>query len=154
MKEGFSRPALRVVDGRSRPNASLHAHSLRTWTKTVLAEITEDLTRLEARVEQRTHPIQEVQQRPHVPPAESASAVPLRIVHPDDEKNRLLFDDEGIGEDEIATATLAEIYASQGLVKKAVRMMEEVLRRSPQRDHQLERRIKALRSQLSDVEEG
>ena len=59
-----------------------------------------------------------------------------------------------VEEDEIATATLAEIYASQGFLRKAVRMMEEVLRRSSKEDKRLERRIEQLRRQLSDMEEG
>lgn len=152
MEEGFSRPALRVVDGRIKPNASPHARSLGTWTK-LLAEIAEDVARLEARVEQCTLPAQETE-LPRVPPAKPRSTVPLRIVHSDDEETRLLFDDEGIEEDEIATVTLAEIYASQGYVKKAVRMMEEVLRRSSKEDRPLERRIEVLRRRLSDMEEG
>ncbi len=62
--------------------------------------------------------------------------------------------DDGVTTEEIATMTLAEIYASQGYTDRALRIYREVLRRQP--DHaDVRRKIEALESRrTSEVEPG
>jgi len=65
---------------------------------------------------------------------EDVEAVPE--IHDDDFEGAaiILGNEEGTGSDELATMTLADIYASQGYVDKALRIYREVLRRQPAND--------------------
>jgi len=56
---------------------------------------------------------------------------------------------ESVASDEIATITLADIYASQGYIEKALRIYREVQRRKPD-DPQLRRKIDSLESAARD----
>ena len=55
-------------------------------------------------------------------------------------------------ENSIATVTLAEIYAAQGFVKRAIDMLEKVLEREPDREN-VRNRLEELRVEIS-LEEG
>ena len=62
---------------------------------------------------------------------------------------------EGSGgdfEDSIATVTLAEIYAAQGFVKRAITMLEKVLEKEPDREN-VKNRLDELRVEIS-LDEG
>jgi len=51
-------------------------------------------------------------------------------------------------EDSIATVTLAEIYAAQGFVKRAIKMLEKVLEKEPDREN-VRNRLEELRAEVS-----
>jgi len=60
-------------------------------------------------------------------------------------------DTEGQAEDPIVTATLADIYASQGMMDKAIQILEEALRSRPD-DLHIQNRLKEIRKQAGDTE--
>jgi len=70
---------------------------------------------------------------PAAPSGESDDAVALEEILDEDFEGKtiVLGDDEASNADELATMTLADIYASQGYTDKALRIYHEVLRRQP-----------------------
>jgi tetratricopeptide (TPR) repeat protein len=80
------------------------------------------------------------------PPRPDEVATELPEVEDEDfEGEPITLRDEAVTSDEIATMTLADIYASQGYTSKALKIYREVLRRQPG-DALLRQRIESLES--------
>jgi len=123
-------------------------------------ELEDQMRRLEELVQQRIQLAQ-----PHtVPPLEAAEEVQaispeapspevptpaIELVEP--ESIALPEEEEPSGTYAIMTPTLADIYASQGLIKEAISVLEQILQQEPERED-VRRRLDDLERTLSESE--
>ena len=98
---------------------------------------------------QPTPPLQE-ESLPHPPPAEEPPAPPSEPELPAIEEER----------DELSTATMAELYAKQGLLDKAIKVYEQLLEANPDnmelkfRYHQLQDRKRGEETEKEEKKEA
>jgi tetratricopeptide (TPR) repeat protein len=85
--------------------------------------------------------LSELEETVHVGAAPSAAAPPVE--EEDFEGEPIMLGDEGEQSDELATTTLADIYAAQGYLDKALRIYREVLKKQPDND-EIQRKIQSL----------